>query len=97
MSYKIKITGEAENEILSAKKWYEEQQAGLGEDFSLTIKEYINRLKDPSVDHKIVSENIRRILVHRFPFIIYYSRDEKKLLITIIAVLHNRRKQLKFD
>lgn len=96
MSYRISITEEAENEILQAKNWYEEQQTGLGESFSTTIKEHINQLKNPSVEHKIVFKNVRRVLTHRFPFVIYYSRDEKNLIVNIIAVLHNRREQLQF-
>ena len=97
MSYKIKITQEAESEILQAQNWYEEQQTGLGQNFISTIKEHINLLKNPTVEHKIVFKNIRRVLTRRFPFVIYYIRDEKNLLIKIIAVLHNRREQLKFD
>ena len=97
MSYKILITPEAELEIKNAKNWYEEQQTGLGLGFVSTIKEHINLLKNPSVEHKVVSKNVRRILTKRFPFIIYYIRDEAKLQIKIIAVLHNRQQQLKFD
>ncbi len=97
MNYKINITEEAENEILKAKDWYEEQQSGLGESFSATIKEHINQLKNPKVEHKVVFKNVRRVLTRRFPFVIYYTRDEKKLIVKILAVLHNRREQLKFD
>ena len=38
MSYKIVITEEAENEMHHTKNWYEEQQVGLVESFSATIK-----------------------------------------------------------
>ena len=97
MSYKIQITEEAETDILQAKDWYEQQQVGLGQSFVATVKEHINLLKNPAIEHKVVSQNIRRILVNRFPFIIYYTRDEDKLLVKIIALLHNRRQQLKFE
>lgn len=97
MNYTVRIAPEAESEFLQAKKWYEEQQTGLGEKFSKNIKEHINGLKDPSVEHKLVAENVRRILTKPFPFVIYYMRDEKNMVIKIIAILHNRREPLKFD
>ena len=97
MSYTIKITEEAEAEILKAKLWYEEQQTGLGDRFSTTIKEHINKLKDPSVEHKIVFGNVRRVLTREFPFVIYYTREEQNLILNILAVLHNKRRQLKID
>ena len=97
MSYRIEITAEAEHEILNAKSWYEEQQTGLGQSFTETIKEYVNNLKDPAIEHKIVFKNVRRVLTRRFPFVIYYTRDEKKFVVKILAVLHNRQQQLKFE
>ncbi len=97
MSYKIEIVEEAELEIKNAKDWYEEQSVGLGEGFSKAIKEHINSLTNPKVEHKTVYKNLRRILVHRFPYAIYYKRDEKNSLLKIMAVLHNKqsRKVLK--
>ena len=96
MNYKIKITDEAEIEIQNARDWYDEQQPGLGQSFVAEIKEDINLLKNPAIDHKIVLNGVRRVLTKRFPFVIYYIRDEEKLIVKIIAVLHNRREQLKF-
>ena len=52
MSYKIEITPEAETEIAKTKSWYEEQQVGLGESFTETIKAHINSLKRDNPEHK---------------------------------------------
>ncbi len=97
MSYTIKITEEAETEILKAKRWYEEQQTALGDRFSTTIKEHINKLKDPSFEQNIVFGNVRRVLTKEFPFVIYYTREEQNSILNILAVLHNKRRQLKLD
>lgn len=91
MSYRIEIAEEAELEIKKAKEWYEEQSPGLGERFSIVLKEHINSLKNPKVDHKAVHQSIRRILVHPFPYVVYYKRLENKELIEIWAVLHNKQ------
>lgn len=93
MNYKIEIAPEAEVEIILGKKWYEEQQPGLGKDFSATIKEHINSLRNPRIEHKLVFEDVRRMLTKRFPFVIYYQRDDDRYVIKILAVLHNRQQQ----
>jgi len=91
MSYRIQISPEAQEEILAARKWYEEQQPGLGKDFANTVKDHINTLKFDTVEHKIVFDNVRRILVKRFPYVIYYSRNNNNRTVSIMAVLHERQ------
>lgn len=91
MSYRIQISPEAQEEILAARKWYEEQQPGLGKDFANTVKDHINTLKSGTVEHKIVFDNIRRILVKRFPYVIYYSRNNNNRTVSVMAVLHERQ------
>lgn len=91
MSYRIQISPEAQEEILAARKWYEEQQPGLGKDFANTVKDHINTLRFDTVEHRIVFDNVRRILVKRFPYVIYYSRNNNNRTVSIMAVLHERQ------
>ena len=91
MSYKLQVSEKSEIEIQTAKVWYEKQSVGLGEKFADEIKESIDSLLNPIADHKLVFKNLRRILLHRFPYIVYYIRDEQNFLIEIIAVLHNKQ------
>jgi plasmid stabilization system protein ParE len=91
MTYRIKVTSEAKQEIIAAKQWYEEQQPDLGKDFAKTVKQQIESLKSGIVDHKIVFDETRRVLVKRFPYVIYYIRRETDKTVNIIAVLHERQ------
>ena len=91
MSDKIQISLLAEIEIKAAQDWYEKQTTGLGEKFADEIKGSIDSLLNPISDHKRVFKNLRRILLHRFPYSVYYIRNENEKLIEIIAVLHNRQ------
>lgn len=93
MNYRIKITREAKAEILSAKNWYEEQQPGLGHDFAQTVKQHIDSLITDKVEHKVVFDAIRRMLVKRFPYVIYYSRNESTETVIVLAVLHERQQR----
>ena len=93
MSYKVQISLKAEIEIKAAQDWYEKQATGLGEKFADEIKGSIDSLLNPIADHKHVFKNLRRILLYRFPYSVYYIRNEKAKLLEIIAVLHNRQSQ----
>jgi plasmid stabilization system protein ParE len=97
MIYKIRISKKARHQISSAKRWYDARQAGLGTEFTSEIRRHIELLKSPAVEHKPAFKNVRRDLVQRFPFVIYYERNEEEMVITIISVLHNRQQQSAFD
>jgi plasmid stabilization system protein ParE len=83
VNYKIQITEEAEVEIRKATDWYSK--------FSSEIKDHVESLINSFVEHKLVVKNCRRMLLHNFPYTIYYSRNEQERVLEIIAVLHNRQ------
>ena len=89
MNYPLIVREEAEADLEEAYRWYEEQRKGLGDDFLLCVEAAIESVQeDPSLCPKIRKE-VRRKLVRRFPFGIYYVlRDDR---ITVVAVLHCRR------
>lgn len=91
MKYTIRISERAEMEIKKAEDWYESQAPGLGKRFTSEIKEEIDSLLNPHVEHRLVFKILRRLLVHRFPYTIYYVRDEKIPSIEVISVLHNKQ------
>jgi toxin ParE1/3/4 len=89
--YRIKISPRAKSDIKNAKIWYEDKQIGLGIDFVYKVIQQINQLQDETVEHKVSFDNIRRVFVNRFPYVIYYERLEDKNLIIIVAVLHEKQ------
>lgn len=93
MTYKIKILPEAKIEIKKAKQWYENQSVGLGEKFSEEIKKAIRTLSSSNIDHKPIFTTHRRMLIHIFPYVVYYKRNEKSFIVKVIAVLHSKQSQ----
>jgi len=85
----VVIQAEAEADINDAYQWYESQRKGLGESFLLCIEEALSRVSRTPLIYAIVYKNIRRVLIHRFPFGVFYIEGEKH--ITVLAVLHARR------
>ena len=73
MTKKIIVRSEAEADISDAYKWYESQRKGLGENFLLCIEEALARVsRKPSI-YSQVHKDVRRILIHRFPFGIFLT------------------------
>lgn len=91
MSYKVQIDEEALLDIQLATDWYNEQLPGLGTRFQKQIKAQISGLsKNPNV-YAIRYENVRCLVVKRFPFMVHFTLNSDDLVVKIIAVLHSSR------
>ena len=91
---KIIIQSEAEAGIRNIYYYYEECSKGLGADFLLSPDALFSLIKrEPEIFQK-VSKNIRRGLIKRFPYGIYYIIA--KNIINVIAVMHCRRNPVKW-
>lgn len=89
MSKTLTIRPEAEEELTQAFEWYESQRKGLGHDFLLCVEVGLARLsRNPEIYGKVYKD-IRRVLIDRFPFGIFYIDNENNIV--VLAVLHARR------
>jgi len=89
MEYKLLIRPEARTDLLDAFHWYQEQRSGLGYDFKLCVDEVLSKLQKHPTIYKIVHHGIRRVVIKRFPFGIFYLIENKTVF--VLAVLHARR------
>ena len=79
----------AQAELDEAVDYYNERQAGLGDDLATEVEEAIGRiLRNPSGSPKI-SANTRRCRVGRFLYALIYQVRSEGIL--IVAVMHLRR------
>lgn len=80
---------EAEAELLDTWDWYERQRPGLGDELIGCVDAAVSRaLRSPELDAPIQDE-VRRILVRRFPFAVFYVVEPDQIV--ILAVAHARR------
>ncbi len=86
---RVIIRPEAESDIEDAYQWYESQRKGLGENFLLCVEEALSRAAREPTIYSIVYKEIRRVLIHRFPFGVFFIVGETN--ISVLAVLHARR------
>src|SRR5215471_4435483 len=81
---------EADQELEAAALWYEERQAGLGDDFLNEFERTLRRiLVDPQRWRKIQGEN-RKLNFHRFPYAIVYKVSGAQLYVVAVMHLHRR-------
>jgi plasmid stabilization system protein ParE len=88
-SVTVVLRREAETDLDEARNWYETQRTGLGDEFIQEVDAVLRRIgRTPRYFPKIHGE-VRRALVRRFPFAVYFVRDRRRSI--IIGVLHHRR------
>ncbi|MGF1676284.1 MAG: type II toxin-antitoxin system RelE/ParE family toxin [Rivularia sp. (in: cyanobacteria)] len=87
----IVIHTEARKELDAAIAYYEAQKVGLGLDLLSEVEKVILKIQqNPNLGtpHKI--KEIRRYVIQRFPYQIFYTELEE--VIWIIAIAHSKRK-----
>ncbi len=86
---KLIVRPEAETDIKEAYQYYEECSEGLGADFLLSVDAILSLVKrNPAIFQKIYKD-IRRGLLQRFPFGVYYLSEKERIV--VIGVLHCKR------
>lgn len=58
--------------MAKAQKWYEEQLVGLASDFHHEFALVLARLAETPFIYPAVYRTIRRAVLHRFPFLVWY-------------------------
>jgi len=82
----IKFLTIAEEELLSAIDYYNEQQMGLGFEFADEVQRTLDRIVEFPEAWVALSKRSRRCLVNRFPYgLVYQKRTD---FILIVAVMH---------
>ena len=80
---------EADEEFIEAVAYYEECEPGLGLDFSRGVHASIQNAVSYPLMWPEIDEEVRRCLVHRFPYGVLYSIEPDYIF--ILAVMHLHR------
>jgi len=86
---KIRILDAASQDLIAGARFYEKQEAGLGEYFIDSLFSEIDSLLIYAGIHPVFFGAYHRMLAKRFPFAIYYKIAEN--MVSIHAVLDCRR------
>ena len=96
MIYIVSILSEAEQDIDKAYIWYELKQLGLGAKFFNSVDKAIHIIVNNPLISEEIYKGIRRFVIKRFPFGIYYKVNSDIHEIQIVGVIHFMRNQRTF-
>ena len=85
----IRFTPEADLELTEAREWYSHQRDDLDLEFMQCIDNALSRVVSNPLLFPIVYRELRRVVVSRFPFAIFYEVSSNE--IQVVAVFHSRR------
>ena len=84
----VRLLPPAESEMLGGAKFYESRAPGLGHDFLDKIETAFCDIAEHPERWPVIRFDIRRRMVHRFPYGILYRIDSEKVVILAVAHLH---------
>lgn len=76
MNLEAYLRPEAREDLRDAATWYESRADGLGSEFIEEFLACISRVEDQPQSYQQVGGDIRRALLHRFPYAIFYSVEQ---------------------
>ena len=80
---------DAERDLVDAYGWYEARVTGLGSEFLLSIDAALSSIQRTPKMYPFVYKNVRRALIRRFPYGIFYVIEEDRIV--VLGILHARR------
>lgn len=89
MNYALVFRLEVREEVDEAYTWYESQQLGLGDDFLDYVDEILDRICQMPESYPVVYRDVRRSVMRRFPYAVYYRIVSSRVIVT--AIFHSRR------
>jgi toxin ParE1/3/4 len=89
MSLPVVLRDEATAEFDEAFDYFEAQRAGLGVDFAARVQQVFDRIAASPQLHAVVFADIRKAVVSRFSYCVYYRADAVR--VEVIAVFHTSR------
>jgi plasmid stabilization system protein ParE len=83
------FTQAARGELIEAQDWYEREVTGLGRRFRQAMDATIRRAGQNPRQFPVVLKNVRRALLRRFPYSLFFVIEEDVVL--VIACFHASR------
>lgn len=89
MTPRLFVRKAARVDVSEAFRWYEERSVGLGHEFLRSMRVALRAVEQAPLQFPIAIDDIRRVRLRRFPYMIYFVVLAKQ--ISVIAITHGRR------
>ena len=87
--YRLISEPAADLDVEAAFEWYENERPGLGLEFLDELRASYNRIADGPLKYQELRGGIRRALLRRFPYAVYFAIEGD--IVVVVAVLHASR------
>jgi len=87
--YRLISEPPADLDVEAAFEWYENERPGLGLEFLDELRATYNRIADGPLKYQELRGGIRRALLKRFPYAVYFAIEGE--VVVVVAVLHASR------
>lgn len=94
MKWVLLVRPEAEQDLASARDWYDGKSGGLGGEFLDAIAAAMRELERNPEMPRLYFRNFRRLLLRRFPYKIFYQVIGERVV--IFRVLHGREEHSRY-
>ena len=88
--YPVIFTPAAREELIEAHDWYERGVTGLGRRFRQAVDVLVERMSQNPRQFPVVFKNVRRALLRRFPYSLFFVIETDETL-SVIACFHASR------
>jgi plasmid stabilization system protein ParE len=89
IEYRLISEPPVDGDVEAAFEWYENEQPGLGLEFLDELRASYDRIANGPLRYQELRGGIRRALLRRFPYAVYFATDED--MVVVVAVLHASR------
>jgi hypothetical protein len=91
VTWEVRFTALADGDVSEAYAWYEAARDGLGDDFLADLGRALDFVRTHPEGCPIAHRDLRRALLHRFPYSLHYCAISAIQIIEVRACLHQRR------
>lgn len=77
MKRRVQLSRATSADMASAQRYYERQEAGLGQEFRRTLNRELQTLAEGAGVHRVV-HGLHRKVCRRFPFVIFYQVERNR-------------------
>lgn len=85
----VRLTPEAQADLREAHAWYASREPRLGAEFLTAFEAVVRQIRDYPESAPEVQPEIRRALLHRFPYCVFYVFEPPDAV--VLGCFHARR------
>ena len=86
---RVLFLAEARLDVLDIFRWYESERKGLGKVFREALRQSVQHIRQAPLASPVVYKDLRRALVDRFPYAVFYRVESGAIL--VVGVFHGHR------